>query len=139
MWRGGSSEIVRRRWGHPEARARAAWVLAADLAADAMGADMRKVVQHHTGGRGRTVDDRTAQARKLACYLGSVTADVAPERLGQASGLNRATIHKHCRWVEDQRDRPEFDALVQKLEAVLIGMCARVVLANLAELEEGEA
>lgn len=138
MWRGGTSDTVRRRWAQNESHARAAWLLASDLAAAAVGADVRKVVQHHTGGRGRTVDDVTAKARKIACYLAMIVADADPSQLARASGLHRGTIHKHAAWVEDQRDHDEFDRLIDGLERTLWGMAARVVLRHLGELPEGE-
>lgn len=137
MWGGGTSRNIERRWSDEVRRARAAWVLASDLASDLDGADLRQVVQHHTGRRGRTVDDVTARARKIACYLAVVTASAGPELVAQASGLHRGTIHKHCAWVEDERDKPEFDALIERLEQALVGMCARVVLARLGELDAG--
>lgn len=131
----GGVGYTQRRGNAHEARARAAWVLASDLAADALSGDMRKVVQG-TGMVGRGADNLTAACRKIACYLAVVTADTAPEQLAKATGLNRSTIHKHCTWVEDQRERPLFNAMIEGLERSLIGMCARVVLANVCELEE---
>lgn len=137
MWRGGTSTQTERRWKHTGAQARAAWVLASDLAADALKGDMRKVVQGR-GTVGRGADDLTSSCRKVACYLASVTANAAPERLAEASGLNRRTIHKHVAWVEDRREEPLFDAMIEGLERALVGMCARVVLANVAELDEAD-
>jgi hypothetical protein len=135
MYRGGSAKWLERRWTGQEQQARAAWVLASDLAADALDGDVRKVVLRDGGGRGRTVDDLTAACRKVACYLAVTVADVSPPHLAKASGLHRRTIQKHCEWVEDQRDRPEMNGLIERLERELVGMCARVVLANLAELD----
>ena len=118
--------------------ARAAWVLASDLASTYQQGDVRKVVKHHSGTRGRTVDDTTARCRKIACYLATVTADVPAERLAEASGLNRRTIHRHVEWVEEARDDDAFDAMVQRLEETLVLMCARVVLARAGELAPAE-
>jgi hypothetical protein len=112
-------------------KARCAWLLAADLAAHAVGADVRQVMQTR-GKVGRGSDAVTARARKIACYLATVVADVTGARLSDASGIDRATIHTHCAWVEDERSRPEFDALVDGLERSLVDMAVRVVMARLA-------
>lgn len=137
---GGTSGYLQRQWDAEARRARAAWVLASDLASDVKGGDMRQVVARDGGGPGRTVDDLTARCRKVACYLAVVVADVSPPHLAAVSGLHRKTITLHCGWVEDARDRPEFDAMIRRLHRTLVGMCAHIVIANLDELdgEEGE-
>ncbi|PZQ63373.1 MAG: hypothetical protein DI570_09275 [Phenylobacterium zucineum] len=114
-------------------QARAAWLLSADLASREWGADVRIVMQSRgTPGRG-SHDEGTTTARKVACYLAQVVANVSGARLAEASMLDRATIHKHSQWVEDQRDDPSFDARVGELEGALFGMAARVVMAKLGQ------
>jgi hypothetical protein len=122
---------AQRRLNTDAAQARAAWLMACDLAATEFGGDVRKVLQGN-GRRGRTVDDLTARCRKVACYLVTVVANASPERVAEATGLNRSTIHKHAAWVEDRRDDGgAFDAQIERLEMALVLMCARVVLARL--------
>jgi hypothetical protein len=135
MWGGGESANVKARWDRSEAHARAAWVLAVDLAANATGADGRAVVQHHTGRRGRTVDNTTALARKIACYLACTVADVSADQLSRANGLDRATIRRHTLWVEEKRDEPLFDRTIENLEGTLLETAARVVLRRLGDAE----
>lgn len=113
-------------------QARCAWLLACDLASAAFGADVRLVLQ--TSGKvGRGSDDITSKARKVACYLGLVVANVACMRLAAAADVDRATINKHAAWVEDRRDDPEFDAQVQALEDAMIRMALRIVWAKYGE------
>jgi len=112
------------------ARARCAWVLSVDLASRAFHADMRVVVQTR-GKVGRGSDDRSALARKVACYLAMVVANVQPTQLSQASGVDRSTIHSHASWVEDKRDEPAFDAQIAELETALLGMAMSVVMGRL--------
>jgi chromosomal replication initiation ATPase DnaA len=66
---------------------------------------------------------QACRARRLAMYLAHVTFGWPLERVGHAFGLNRATAAAACRWVEDERDRPTLDALLDRLEH-----CVREVL-----------
>lgn len=137
MWGGGSSSQARRRWNNDTAQARAAWLLACDIASRHLGADVRKVLEG-SGKVGRGSDELTARTRKVACYLAMVVANASPERLAEASGFNRATIHKHGAWVEDQRDNPAFDAAIGDMENTLLMMAARVVLARFGQLDPAD-
>jgi chromosomal replication initiation ATPase DnaA len=69
------------------------------------------------------LEGRACKARWLAMYLAHVTFGWPVERVGHAFGLNRSTAAAACRWVEDERDRPLLDALLDHLER-----CAREVL-----------
>lgn len=111
-------------------RARCAWLLASDLAAKAMGADVRVVMQTR-GGVGRGGDDKTSQARKIACYLATVVADVTGARLADANGMDRASIFTAAQWVEDKREDGEFDTMMERLANTLVAMATRVVIAHL--------
>lgn len=120
-------------------QARAAWLFAADLASRAWGADVRVVMQT-SGKPGRgSHDEGTTTARKVACYLALVVANAQMVRLAEAAMIDRATIHKHAAWVEDQREDLAFDRKVQGLEEALVAMAARIVMQKLgiggAELE----
>lgn len=129
-------------------RARCAWLIACDLAARAVGADVRKVLQTR-GKPGRGSDDTTTKARRIACYLATTVVNVSAARLGEAALMDRATIYRHAQWVEDQRD-PEmaetageaagFDALIGRLETALVTMALRVVMTHYREaLDLGDA
>jgi chromosomal replication initiation ATPase DnaA len=63
------------------------------------------------------------RARWLAMYLAYVAFGWPLERVAYAFGLNRATAAAACRWVEESRDRPALDALLDRLER-----CVRDVL-----------
>lgn len=63
------------------------------------------------------------RARWLAMYLAYIAFGWPLERVGHAFGLNRATAAVACRWVEEERDRPTLDAMLNRLER-----CVREVL-----------
>ena len=65
-----------------------------------------------------------AQARRMAIYLAYVPFGWPMDRVSHAFGLNRTTAANACRWVEDARDAPALDDLLERLEG-----CARQVLA----------
>ncbi len=69
------------------------------------------------------LEGRACRARWLALYLAHVAFGWPLERVGLAFGLNRSTAAQACRWVEDERDRPWLDALLDHLEG-----CVRQVL-----------
>lgn len=59
---------------------------------------------------------RACRARWLAFYLAYITYGWPLERVAHAYGVNRATVASACRWVEDARDRPALDAVLDRLE-----------------------
>lgn len=63
------------------------------------------------------------RARWLAMYLAHITFGWPLERVAHAFGVNRATASTACRWIEDERDRPVLDALLDRLED-----CVRLVV-----------
>lgn len=114
-------------------QARAAWVFACDVSAKEFGADVRVVMQTRgTPGRG-SHDEATTTARKVACYLALVVANASGARLAEAAKMDRATIHVHAAWVEDQREVAAFDEVVDRLERTLLRMAVRIVLGRLGD------
>ena len=59
------------------------------------------------------------RARWTALYLARVGYGWPLERVSHVFGVNRATAGNACRWVEDERDRPELDAMLDRLEALI--------------------
>lgn len=114
-------------------RARAAWLLAVDLAQDAVsGAGFLRIYDvPERVGRGS--DAKTALARKLACYLAVTTADCLPAVLARAARLNRKTVHTHLQAVEDMRDDPQVDRLLDDLRDRMIRRACSLVMASLGE------
>lgn len=88
--------------------------LALHMAAAATGAPLAEVASH-----GKRLAPLACKARRLAVYLAHVTFGWPLERTAHAFGLNRSTASAACRWVEDARDRPELDGLLDRLEAAL--------------------
>lgn len=62
------------------------------------------------------LEGRACRARWLAMYLTHVTFNWPLDRVGLAFGLNRSTAAQACRWVEDERDLPWLDALLEGSE-----------------------
>ena len=66
---------------------------------------------------------RQVRARRLAMYLAHVGLGWTVERVGHAFGFNRATVSAGCRWVEDARDDPTIDRLLERLEQAVKQVC----------------
>ncbi len=69
--------------------------------------------------RGARLPARHSHARRLALYLAHVTFGWTLDQVADVFGVNRATAGTACRWAEDRRDRPDEDALMDRLEALL--------------------
>lgn len=63
------------------------------------------------------------RARWLALYLAHVGFGWPLDRVAYAFGVNRATASIACRWVEDARDNPVLDALLERVEAAVHEVC----------------
>jgi chromosomal replication initiation ATPase DnaA len=61
-----------------------------------------------------------AEARWLAMYLAHVVLGRSIDTLARLFRRNWSTVSRACMRLEDQRDRPEFDALLDRLERVWI-------------------
>jgi hypothetical protein len=59
---------------------------------------------------------RCADVLRIAMYLLRTIGDVHGAAVGRAAGVDRATITYACGDIEDGRDDPGFDALMQRLE-----------------------
>ncbi len=118
--------------------ARTAWLLASDLAARSCQADVRQVLQTK-GTRGRRIDSVTARARGVACYLAVIVGNNPPSKLAIAADMDRKTIQYYLTKVEDERDDPTFDRMLDELAEVMVRMAVRIVMANLGEGALGEA
>lgn len=118
---------------HEDDTARAAWLLAVDLSQQAVNgsAFLRTYTTPEKVGRGS--DATTALARKFACYLAVTVADCQPATLARAAKLNRKTVHSHLNDVEDMRDGPEIDRMLDALRERMIASAARLVLQSLAQ------
>lgn len=79
-------------------------------------------------GGDRRGEAQVAGARQLAIYLAHVALGHDLSRLSLAFGRDRATIRHALRRVEDDRDDPDFDRRVSRLEAILL--LVRPVLAG---------
>lgn len=62
---------------------------------------------------------RVARARQIAMYLISISWQWPLVRIGKAFGRDRTTVGHACRLIEDLRDDPVFDEMLERLEASL--------------------
>lgn len=60
-----------------------------------------------------------AHARQLAMYLAHVTFGMSLGAVGRHFGRDRTTAAYACRQVEDRRDNPRFDLMLDRLEDAL--------------------
>ncbi len=61
----------------------------------------------------------SAMPRRLAVYMTVVGIDVRPARLAEALGVSRAAITKMLHRVEDMRDDPRIDRMLEEYERVM--------------------
>jgi chromosomal replication initiation ATPase DnaA len=61
----------------------------------------------------------TAHARQIAMYLTHVAFGMSLQRVATGFARDRSTAAYACHLVEDKRDDPEFDDLLDQLEASL--------------------
>ncbi len=69
-----------------------------------------------TEGRG---DMQMAFARQVAMYLTHVAFGMSLSRVAFAFARDRSTVAHACHLIEDRRDKPAFDNLLDQLEASL--------------------
>lgn len=119
--------------------ARAAWLLAVDLAEGAVDGAVFLKIYATPGKVGRGSDARTALARKIACYLAVTVADCQPATLARAARLDRKTVHSHLNDVEDMRDKPGIDQMLDDLRERMITSAASLVLAAYGQSPMGIA
>lgn len=65
------------------------------------------------------IPPRACRGRWSAMYLAHIAFGWPLERVAHAFGLNRATASTACRWAEDERDRLDYDRLMDGLEHCL--------------------
>jgi chromosomal replication initiation ATPase DnaA len=64
-------------------------------------------------------DAEIAFARQTAMYLAHVACGASYSDIGRAFGRDRTTAAHACRVVEERRDDPRVEAVVQRLERLL--------------------
>jgi chromosomal replication initiation ATPase DnaA len=70
------------------------------------------------GSRGRAA---TAFARQTAMYLAHVHFGISLSDVGRTFGRDRTTVAHACARVEDRRDDPKFECILDCLESALDG------------------
>jgi len=92
----------------PADRARAGFV--AYLVSVATGIDVPRIISRTRSSA------RAARARQLAMYLAHIGFAWPLKRVGDAFGRDRTTASHAVQRIEDLRDKPGFDALIEGLE-----------------------
>ena len=69
-----------------------------------------------------------ASARQIAMYLTHVAFGISLQRVGFAFARDRSTVAYACHAIEDRRDDPTFDNLLDQLEASLRAAPVPVVM-----------
>lgn len=136
---GGALEIKELEATREEVRARAAWLLAIDLANERSGVGFSRI-HDMPGKRGRGSASAVTEPRRLALYLATTVANVTSRPLGKAAGVHPSTVSHHVEVVADARDEdPVLDALLDALGEELIWRAASIVMENLRYRRGGGA
>lgn len=98
-----SEKVLGRQTRRGQMRARAAWLIAADLASGSAGADVRTALKTR-GVVGRGSDALTTRARKIACYLAVTVVNCRAAEVAAVTGLDPSTVRQHVAWVEERLD-----------------------------------
>jgi Bacterial dnaA protein helix-turn-helix len=98
--------IQRNNLDHARAR------FACDAAAFALGCDAQLLIE----GRGNA---QVAFARQVAMYLTHVAFGLSLQRVATAFLRDRSTVAYACHAIEDRRDDPKLDDMLDQLEASL--------------------
>lgn len=115
-----------------EERARAVWLLAADLASEEGSKVGFLRILAMPGKRGRGSGGDLTDARRLALYLATTVGNVSIRPLGKAAGVHPSTVAHHVELLGDLRDdNSAFDALLEQLERRLVWRAACIVVENL--------
>ncbi|WP_332772958.1 hypothetical protein [Phenylobacterium sp.] len=120
-----------------EERARAAFVLAIDLANEQAKVGFSRI-HDFSGKRGRGSPAEVTEPRRIALYLATTVGDVSIRPLGKAAGVHPSTVAHHVEQVSDRREEsPAFDAMIERLERKLLWRAGSIVMARL-KYGEGE-
>lgn len=76
-----------------------------------------------TATPGRRLAPAALRARRVSMYLAHVALGWQLERVGHAFGVNRQTASVACRRIEDARDEPNLDDLLDQLEEMIRTIC----------------
>jgi hypothetical protein len=60
-----------------------------------------------------------ARVRQIGMYAAHVALSLSMSEVGRAFGRDRSTVNHACHLIEDMRDEPEFDRVVQTVENIL--------------------
>jgi transcriptional regulator with XRE-family HTH domain/DNA-binding XRE family transcriptional regulator len=97
--------------------------LAVALAADALQVDAGLVHRSDPGRRATHSASwmSAAEVRRLACYLLNVGIGFTQADTARAAGLTKQGVCEAVRAIEDRREDPAFEALVEKLTTAIMG------------------
>lgn len=73
--------------------------------------------------RGSRLAPPALRARRVSMYLAHTALGWQLERVGHAFGVNRQTASTAARRIEDARDEPNLDALLDELDQMIRALC----------------
>lgn len=94
--------------------AAAVWRLLLARLADDLGVGLEEVLVADPSDTCEGVTRGIGQARRIAMYLMNTELDIPPVTVAEIAGITRQGVFKATRIVEDRRDDPEFDALIER-------------------------
>ncbi|WP_309627726.1 chromosomal replication initiator DnaA [Brevundimonas sp.] len=74
------------------------------------------------------------RVRRVSLYLAHVALGWTLERVGHAFGLNRQTVARACTRMEEARDEPHLNDLLDELSATILGLCDAPPVTDLPEV-----
>jgi hypothetical protein len=102
------------------AGARAAFLHVATVVSEVTGVAFGDLVQPDRHGRpNRRLNSPIGIARHFTVYLTVVGCGVRQGSLARALGRHRRRVLESCRAIEELRDKPQIDALLDRMEAML--------------------
>ncbi len=74
------------------------------------------------------------RARRVSLYLAHVALGWTLERVGHAYGINRQTVSTACTRIEEARDEPHLNDLLDELAATIQSLCETPPVQTLPEV-----
>lgn len=74
------------------------------------------------------------RAKRVSLYLAHTGLGWTLERVGHAFGVNRQTVGTACTRIEEARDEPNLNALLDELAATILALCEAPPVTGLPEV-----
>ena len=95
---------------------------------------MRLGTPMETLTRNSRLSHSALRARRVSLYLAHVALGWSLERVGHAFGINRQTVGTACTRIENARDEPHLNALLDQLAETIQTLCETPPVTDLPEV-----